>query len=139
MILQAVNVCQMLDWIEPKRLHILIPVSLYFQKWSTFLQRENSNKVFFIFRSHVPFRDSKLTQLLKNSLGGNSMTSVIWTISPNVNHLSLSISTLEFAKRAKNIKNTARVNELVDDHDIVQNVYLSSNFYRNYAKWRGTF
>ena len=59
---------------------------------------------------------------MKNSLGGNSLTSIIWTVSPNLKHLSLTVSTLEFAKRAKNIKNKAKVNELIDDHDIVQNV-----------------
>ncbi|CAI2384300.1 unnamed protein product [Moneuplotes crassus] len=71
--------------------------------------------------THIPFRDSKLTQLLKNSLGGNSMTSVICTVSPNLAHLPLTVSTLEFAKRAKNIKVKARANEVIDDHDIVQN------------------
>ncbi|CAI2385454.1 unnamed protein product [Moneuplotes crassus] len=71
--------------------------------------------------THIPFRDSKLTQLLKNSLGGNSMTSVICTVSPNLPHLPLTVSTLEFAKRAKNIKVKARANEVIDDHDIVQN------------------
>ncbi|CAI2383927.1 unnamed protein product [Moneuplotes crassus] len=71
--------------------------------------------------THIPFRDSKLTKLLKNSLGGNSMTSVICTVSPNFDHLPLTISTLEFAKRAKNIKVKARANEVIDDHDIVQN------------------
>lgn len=72
------------------------------------------------FRTHVPFRESKLTQLIKNSLGGNSMTSIICTISPHKDHLPLSLQTLEFAKRAKSIKNSAMVNEVVDNHDLIQ-------------------
>jgi len=54
---------------------------------------------------HVPYRDSKLTFLLKNSLGGNSKTLMIANVSPSSAHLNETISTLEFAKRAKMIKN----------------------------------
>ena len=50
------------------------------------------------------------------------MTSIIWTVSPHIDHLSLSISTLEFARRAKNIHNKAKLNEMIDDHNIVQSV-----------------
>jgi hypothetical protein len=66
------------------------------------------------------------------------MTSIICTISPNQHHLPLSLSTLEFAKRAKNIKNKAKVNELIDDHDIVQNVIIVTKLFliedENYGK-----
>jgi len=60
---------------------------------------------------HVPYRDSKLTFILRDSLGGNSRTVIIANISPSVINLGETISTLEFARRAKQIKNRAVVNE----------------------------
>ncbi|KAI3924459.1 hypothetical protein MKW98_032660 [Papaver atlanticum] len=60
---------------------------------------------------HVPYRDSKLTFLLQDSLGGNSKTTIIANISPaNCNSLE-TLGTLKFAQRAKFIKNNAIVNE----------------------------
>ncbi|KAI3993815.1 hypothetical protein MKX01_002828 [Papaver californicum] len=60
---------------------------------------------------HVPYRDSKLTFLLQDSLGGNSKTTIIANISPaNCNSLE-TLGTLKFAQRAKYIKNNAIVNE----------------------------
>ncbi|XP_047198347.1 kinesin-like protein KIF16B [Hippoglossus stenolepis] len=59
----------------------------------------------------IPYRDSVLTRLLKDSLGGNSMTTIIATISPaDVNH-DETLSTLRYAGRAKNIVNSPTVNE----------------------------
>ncbi len=58
---------------------------------------------------HIPFRDSKLTRILKNSLGGNARTIIICTISPAEKEQSR--STLEFASRAKTIKTHATKNE----------------------------
>jgi centromeric protein E len=46
---------------------------------------------------HVPYRDSKLTQILRSALGGNSLTSIICTLSPNLEHTNLTFSTLRFA------------------------------------------
>lgn len=60
---------------------------------------------------HVPYRDSKLTFILRDSLGGNSRTVIIANISPSQINLGETLSTLEFAKRAKQIKNKAVVNE----------------------------
>jgi kinesin family member 15 len=60
---------------------------------------------------HVPYRSSKLTFILKNSLGGNSKTLVIANVSPSWSHLSETLSTLDFAKRAKLMKNEAQVND----------------------------
>ena len=48
------------------------------------------------------------------------MTSVICTISPHRDHLPLSIQTLEFAKRVKGIKNKAKVNEMIDNNDLIR-------------------
>jgi hypothetical protein len=54
---------------------------------------------------HVPYRDSKLTSLLKHSLGGNSFCLMIACISPAEKYLPESISTLNYATRAANICN----------------------------------
>ncbi|XP_031260504.1 kinesin-like protein KIN-12E [Pistacia vera] len=60
---------------------------------------------------HVPYRDSKLTFLLQDSLGGNSKTTIIANISPSTCCSLETLSTLKFAQRAKFIKNNAIVNE----------------------------
>lgn len=62
-------------------------------------------------REHIPYRDSKLTFLLQDSLGGNSKTILIATASPSVLCLSETLSTLKFAKRAKEIKNKPTINK----------------------------
>ncbi|KAJ0021234.1 hypothetical protein Pint_32282 [Pistacia integerrima] len=54
---------------------------------------------------HVPYRDSKLTRLLRDSLGGKTKTCIIATISPSIHSLEETLSTLDYAHRAKNIKN----------------------------------
>ena len=62
-------------------------------------------------KSHVPYRDSKLTRILEDSLGGNCKTTFVAVISPAVEFFSESLSTLKFAHRAKRVKNAPRVNE----------------------------
>ena len=62
--------------------------------------------------AYVTFRNSKLTRLLENSLGGNSFTSLIATVSPSHECLSETLSTLKFASRAKKIKNTVSINKV---------------------------
>ncbi|OAX44670.1 kinesin heavy chain [Rhizopogon vinicolor AM-OR11-026] len=59
---------------------------------------------------HIPYRDSKLTRILQESLGGNSRTTLIINCSPSQYNESETLSTLRFGIRAKSIKNTARVN-----------------------------
>lgn len=59
---------------------------------------------------HVPFRDSKLTMFLKESLGGNSKTTLLCTSSMLARHTEESVQTLRFAKRAKMIKVKASAN-----------------------------
>lgn len=59
----------------------------------------------------MPYRDSKLTRLLQDSLGGNTKTKIIATLSPSLDCLDESISTLKFADRAKQVMVTVRVNE----------------------------
>nr|XP_019002357.1 kinesin [Kwoniella mangroviensis CBS 8507]OCF65818.1 kinesin [Kwoniella mangroviensis CBS 8507] len=60
--------------------------------------------------SHVPYRDSKLTRILQESLGGNSRTTLIINCSPATFNEAETLSTLRFGMRAKSIKNKARVN-----------------------------
>jgi kinesin family protein 5 len=60
---------------------------------------------------HIPYRDSKLTRLLTDSLGGNSKTVLIIALSPSRDSLWETYSTLGFGARAKKIQNHARINE----------------------------
>ncbi|XP_065144587.1 kinesin family member 3Cb [Paramisgurnus dabryanus] len=61
--------------------------------------------------THVPYRDSKLTRLLQDSLGGNSKTVMIATVGPSPCHYDETVTTLRYANRAKNIKNKPKINE----------------------------
>ncbi|GAX79497.1 hypothetical protein CEUSTIGMA_g6938.t1 [Chlamydomonas eustigma] len=71
-------------------------------------------------RSHVPYRDSKLTRILEDSLGGNCRTTMICTVAPAMDAFQESLSTLKFANRAKNIKNEAHVNEDLDQRTLLR-------------------
>ncbi|XGW16694.1 hypothetical protein V3C99_001833, partial [Haemonchus contortus] len=62
-------------------------------------------------KSHVPYRDSKLTRILQESLGGNSRTTVIICASPSHFNEAETKSTLMFGQRAKTIKNVVQINE----------------------------
>lgn len=66
-------------------------------------------------RIHVPYRDSKLTRLLQYSLGGNTKTVLIACVAPIASHAVESISTLQFADRAKRIMVRVKSNTVVDD------------------------
>uniref|UniRef100_A0A8C8ERA9 Kinesin motor domain-containing protein n=1 Tax=Oncorhynchus tshawytscha TaxID=74940 RepID=A0A8C8ERA9_ONCTS len=61
--------------------------------------------------THVPYRDSKLTRLLQDSLGGNSQTVMIACISPSDRDFMETLSCLNYANRARNIKNKVMVNQ----------------------------
>jgi kinesin family protein 14 len=61
--------------------------------------------------SFVPYRNSVLTWLLKESLGGNAQTAMLFTISPSAAHLETTMSTLRYASTTRNIVNVATVNE----------------------------
>jgi len=71
-------------------------------------------------RTHVPYRDSKLTRLLEDSLGGNCKTTMIAVISPALESFGESLSTLKFANRAKNIRNSAKINEDLDEKTLLR-------------------
>jgi len=61
--------------------------------------------------THIPYRESKLTRILSESLGGNSKTLLIITCSPHPFNDSESLSTMRFGARARNIKNAPKVNK----------------------------
>ena len=61
--------------------------------------------------SHVPYRDSKITRLLQDSLGGNSRTIMIACISPSDSDFMETLNTLKYANRARNIKNKVTKNQ----------------------------
>uniref|UniRef100_A0A8C4JH08 Kinesin family member 7 n=1 Tax=Dromaius novaehollandiae TaxID=8790 RepID=A0A8C4JH08_DRONO len=60
--------------------------------------------------SHIPYRDSKITRILKDSLGGNAQTVMIACVSPSSSDFDESLNTLNYANRAQNIQNKAVVN-----------------------------
>ncbi|KAG8225097.1 hypothetical protein J437_LFUL000076 [Ladona fulva] len=60
---------------------------------------------------HVPYRDSKLTRLLQDSLGGNSRTVMIACVSPSDRDFMETLNTLKYANRARNIKNRVTINQ----------------------------
>ncbi|CAG2065525.1 unnamed protein product, partial [Timema podura] len=61
----------------------------------------------------VSYRDSKLTRILQSSIGGNANTAIICTVTPAT--VDETMYTLNFASRAKNIKNKPKVNEVLTD------------------------
>jgi kinesin family protein 3/17 len=70
--------------------------------------------------NHIPYRDSKLTRLLEDSLGGNCKTTMMAMVSPAAETFGESLCTLKFATRAKKIKNNAVVNEDVDQKALLR-------------------
>eukprot|EP00899_Mesostigma_viride_P014683 jgi/Mesvir1/23215/Mv22674-RA.2 len=72
--------------------------------------------------SHIPFRDSKLTRLLQESLGGNAKTSLIINIAPCPEHADETINSLMFGQRAMKVKTRAIVNEEVDYRQLSENL-----------------
>ena len=71
-------------------------------------------------RTHIPYRDSKLTRLLEDSLGGNCKTTMMTMISPSYMCFSETLSSLKFANRAKNIRNDAKINEDCDQKSLIK-------------------
>lgn len=69
---------------------------------------------------HVPYRESKLTRLLQDSLGGRTKTSIIATISPAHCNYEETLNTLEYASRAKNITNKPELNEKLTTKTLVK-------------------
>ncbi|XP_073306494.1 kinesin-like protein KIN-7F [Primulina huaijiensis] len=69
---------------------------------------------------HIPYRDSKLTRILQNSLGGNAKTAIICTVSPAHSHVEQSRNTLLFASCAKQVSTNAQVNVVMSEKALVK-------------------
>ncbi|XP_017767559.1 PREDICTED: kinesin-like protein Klp61F [Eufriesea mexicana] len=69
---------------------------------------------------HIPYRESKLTRLLQESLGGRTKTSIIATISPASINLEETLSTLDYAHRAKNITNRPEINQKLSKREFLK-------------------
>ena len=73
-------------------------------------------------QSHVPYRDSKLTRLLRDSLGGKTKTCIIATIAPTGHCLDETLNTLDYAQRAKSIKNRPEVNRKISKTTLIKDL-----------------
>ncbi|KAG0021190.1 kinesin motor protein cin8 [Podila clonocystis] len=80
---------------------------------------------------HVPYRESKLTRLLEDSLGGKTKTCIIATISPARSCLEETISTLNYANRAKSIKNTPEINQKMSKKTLIKEYLLEIDRLKN--------
>ncbi|KAJ7632641.1 kinesin 2 [Roridomyces roridus] len=69
---------------------------------------------------HVPYRESKLTRLLQDSLGGRTKTCIIATVSPARSNLEETLSTLDYALRAKSIRNKPEVNQRMTRNSLLK-------------------
>ena len=78
-------------------------------------------------KPYIPYRDSKLTRLLKDSLGGNARTVMIANISPSINTFEDTYNTLKYANRAKNIKTFVTRNVLSAQYHISNYVNIINN------------
>lgn len=84
--------------------------------------------------THVPYRDSKLTRILQESLGGNSRTSLIITCSPSIFNESETLSTLRFGARAKRIKNNVHINTEMSAGSLQNKLNLMEKENKDYKK-----
>lgn len=73
---------------------------------------------------HVPYRESKLTRLLQDSLGGRTKTCIIATLSPAKINMDETVSTLEYANRAKSIKNKPQVNQMMTKKALIKDYIM---------------
>jgi kinesin family protein 11 len=80
---------------------------------------------------HVPYRDSKLTRLLQDSLGGRAKTTIIATLAPCADSIDETLSTLEYAHRARNIKNKPEVLQKVTKRAYLKEVDNELELLRN--------
>ncbi|KAI9667411.1 MAG: hypothetical protein M1821_000226 [Bathelium mastoideum] len=67
--------------------------------------------------SHVSYRDSRLTRLLQDSLGGNAITYMVACVTPAEFHLSETLNTVQYAQRARAIQSRPQIQQVSDDHD----------------------
>ena len=84
--------------------------------------------------THIPYRDSKLTRLLEDSLGGNCKTTILTMISPCQDFIFETLSSLSFAKRAKRIKNKPKINEEINHKNLMSQYEIQLANLRNELK-----
>ena len=85
--------------------------------------------------THIPYRDSKLTRILQESLGGNSRTTLIINCSPSSFNDAETISTLRFGVRAKAIKNKAKINAELSPQELKQLLKKAQNQVTTYESY----
>jgi kinesin family member 5 len=85
--------------------------------------------------SHIPYRDSKLTRILQESLGGNSRTTLIINCSPSSYNDSETVSTLRFGMRAKAIKNKAKINAELSPAELKRQLKVAQNQVLTFEKY----
>jgi kinesin family protein 4/21/27 len=73
-------------------------------------------------RGHIPYRDSKLTRMLQDSIGGNALTTMIACVSPIEYNVTETLNTIKYASRARNIKNIAKINAVEAGWDDVEHL-----------------
>merc|ERR1712113_415198 len=71
-------------------------------------------------KKHVPFRDSMLTHVLRDSLGGNCKTTLVVTVSPHKYNRSETINSLRFGRRCKLVTNKASVNRVYSNDELMR-------------------
>ncbi|KIV78731.1 hypothetical protein, variant [Exophiala sideris] len=85
--------------------------------------------------SHVPYRDSKLTRILQESLGGNSRTTLIINCSPSTYNDAETVSTLRFGMRAKTIRNKAKINAELSPAELKRLLKIAQNQTMSFEKY----
>ena len=83
--------------------------------------------------THVSYRDSKLTRMLQDSLGGNAITYMIACVTPAEFHLSETLNTVQYAQRARNIQSKPKIQQIQDDADkqaVIDRLRTEVNFLR---------
>jgi kinesin family member 5 len=85
--------------------------------------------------THIPYRDSKLTRILQESLGGNSRTTLIINCSPSSYNDAETVSTLRFGMRAKTIKNKAKVNAELSPQELKRQLKIAQNQAMTFEKY----
>jgi kinesin family protein 18/19 len=88
-------------------------------------------------KAYIPYRDSKLTRILKDSLGGNCRTVMIACISPNVKTFEDTHNTLKYANRAKNIKTNVQRNVLNVSYHVSQYTSIIASLKKEIVELRG--
>ncbi|RXK40167.1 hypothetical protein M231_02625 [Tremella mesenterica] len=73
-------------------------------------------------KGHIPYRDSKLTRMLQDSIGGNALTTMIACVSGIEYNIGETLNTIKYASRARNIKNSAKINQIEVGWDDVEHL-----------------